>query len=156
MRMEIKKCCVTGHRDIPENRLEFVEQELRREILQAIEDGFTYFLSGFADGTDLVFAAKVAELKQENLELKLEAAIPYRKRLYNSNKQLQGLLWQCNEIRVHSKDYSSDCFMKRNRYMVSVYQRVIAVYDGRESGGTFATMRFARSLGKEITVINMT
>ena len=39
--METKTCCVTGHRDIPKERLDFVEQELRREVQAAIEDGFT-------------------------------------------------------------------------------------------------------------------
>lgn len=59
--MEEKTCCVTGHRDIPVDRLAYVEQELRREVQAAIEDGFTRFISGFAEGVDLMFAAIVAE-----------------------------------------------------------------------------------------------
>ena len=39
--METKTCCVTGHRDIPKEYLDYVEQELRREVQAAIEDGFT-------------------------------------------------------------------------------------------------------------------
>lgn len=30
--MAEKTCCVTGHRDIPEARIAYVEQELRREV----------------------------------------------------------------------------------------------------------------------------
>lgn len=33
-----KTCCVTGHRDIPAERIAYVEQELRREIQTAIEE----------------------------------------------------------------------------------------------------------------------
>ena len=39
--METKVCCVTGHRDIPAERISYVEQELRREVRAAIEDGYT-------------------------------------------------------------------------------------------------------------------
>ena len=62
--METKVCCVTGHRDIPTDRAVYVEQALRREVLAAIEDGYTRFISGFAEGTDLMFAAIVAEQKE--------------------------------------------------------------------------------------------
>ena len=57
--MAEKTCCVTGHRDIPEDRIAYVEQELRREVLAAIQDGYTRFISGFAEGADLMFAAIV-------------------------------------------------------------------------------------------------
>ena len=59
-----KTCCVTGHRDIIEKRIAYVEQELRREIVTAIEEGYTRFISGFEEGADLMFAAIVAEQKR--------------------------------------------------------------------------------------------
>lgn len=59
--MELKTCCVTGHRNIPMEKQETVEARLRREVSQAIEEGYSRFLSGFAEGTDLLFAAIVAE-----------------------------------------------------------------------------------------------
>ena len=34
--MAEKTCCVTGHRDIPEARIAYVEQELRREVEEAV------------------------------------------------------------------------------------------------------------------------
>ena len=79
--METKVCCVTGHRDIPAERISYVEQELRREVRAAIEDGYTRFISGFAEGTDLMFAAIVAEEMEHHPELFLEAAIPYAGRI---------------------------------------------------------------------------
>ena len=59
--MDNKTCCITGHRDIPAERIFYVKQELRREVQVAIEDGYTRFISGFAEGTDLMLAAIVAE-----------------------------------------------------------------------------------------------
>lgn len=146
-------CCVTGHRDIPADKIDFVKQELRREILQAIKDGYIYFISGFAEGVDLLFTSIVAELKTENNALKLEAALPYRNRIKSPNKLFQELLRKCDIIGIHSETYSSDCFMKRNCFVVNNAQRVIAVYDGRKHGGTFATIHYASNQGKELRII---
>ena len=38
--------------------------------------------------------------------------------------------------------------MIRNRYMVALSSRIIAVYDGREKGGTFFTIRYAHAMEK--------
>lgn len=73
--MEIRFCCVTGHRKVPSNKIDYVKKELQREVLLAIEDGFTHFMSGFAEGVDLHFASIIAELKKENPALYLAAAI---------------------------------------------------------------------------------
>ena len=35
-----KTCCVTGHRDIPEQKKEDITQLLKQEILEAITDGY--------------------------------------------------------------------------------------------------------------------
>lgn len=150
-----KTCCVTGHRDIPEDRAAYVEEALRKEVASAIEDGYTCFISGFARGVDLIFAAIVAEEKETHPGLFLEAAIPYAGRLKTKDKLFQTLLRSCNGVNVSCQEYISNCYMIRNRYMVSASQRVIAVYDGRESGGTLFTMRDAHCQGKEVRVIKL-
>lgn len=58
-----KTCCVTGHRDIPEQKKETIAQLLPQEILKAIADGYTHFISGFATGADLMFADIMIQLK---------------------------------------------------------------------------------------------
>ena len=153
--MKAKVCCVTGHRDIPAERMAYVEQQLRREVLEAIEAGYARFISGFAEGTDLMFAAIVAEQKKLHPELFLEAAIPYAGRLKTRNKQFHALLQACDGIKVMCREYTPSCFMQRNRYMARESQRVIAVYDGRDRGGTLFTMRYAHTLGREILVIRI-
>lgn len=153
--MKAKVCCVTGHRDIPAERMAYVEQQLRREVLEAIEAGYTRFISGFAEGTDLMFAAIVDEQKKRHPELFLEAVIPYAGRLKTRNKQFHALLQACNGIKVMCREYTPSCFMQRNRYMARASQRVIAVYDGRDRGGTLFTLRYAHTLGREIRVIRI-
>ena len=61
--MEGKTCCVTGHRDLPQKEINHVKTALRREIDSAVADGFTRFMSGFADGVDQYFAKIVLEKK---------------------------------------------------------------------------------------------
>lgn len=153
--MDIKACCVTGHREIRADKLEYAKENLLKEIRQAIDDGYTHFISGFAQGVDLIFAALVADLMEENPALTLEAAIPYRKRMQTSDGLFRRLLGKCKIIGVHSEEYHPSCYRKRNRTMVSQSQRVIAVYDGRKTGGTLFTMRYAHAQNQDVRVIEI-
>lgn len=153
--MNEKTCCVTGHRDIPKEQIAYVEHELRLQVQAAIQDGYTRFISGFAEGADLIFASVVAEEKKQYPNLFLEAAIPYTGRLKTRDKNFHALRKSCNEMKIECEKYKPSCFMLRNRYMVGESQRVIAVYDGRESGGTLFTMRYAHVLEREIHIIEI-
>lgn len=145
-----KICCVTGHRDIPEEKMDRIQKLLRQEILAAIEDGYTHFISGFATGADLLFADIIAELK-EIYPITLEAAIPYPGRMKTPDETFQRLIRCCDTVKIHSDSYFKGCYMRRNRYLVDQSQRVIAVYDGRPTGGTAATVRYAK--GKDVRVV---
>ena len=155
MKTETKTCCVTGHRDIPVEKQGFVEDALRKEVAAAIEDGYTRFISGFAAGVDLVFAAVIAEAKKKNNGLFLEAAIPYAGRLKTKDKEFHKLLAVCDGVKVISDRYVPSCYLNRNRYMVAQSQRVIAVYDGRDKGGTLFTLRDAHVQGREVKLIQL-
>ena len=153
--MEGKTCCVTGHRDIPAEETAHVKAALRREIEKAVNDGFTIFLSGFADGVDQYFAEIILELQNKNPNLKLIAVLPYRKRKDSlcQKEHTNTLLNACAEVIVIQEEYRPNVYSKRNRYMVEHSDRVIAVYDGREKGGTAGTIRFTHTLKKELREI---
>jgi len=148
-------CCVTGHRAFDISKIDNVKRELRREILAAIADGYTWFLSGMAEGTDLYFAEIVSELKSDNPTLNLEAVLAHPRRLDSKNKDFQRLLKTCNNVVIRSLKFSPNCYPKRSRYMVMQSSRVIAVYDGRAKGGTVTAMRYASALGCELRVIRI-
>ena len=96
--MQIEKtCCVTGHRGLAPYRLRQAEDALRTELVRAIGDGFTHFISGFAEGADLLFAQLVVEYRHQ-YPLTLEAAIPYPARLQNRDPRFQALLAQCDTV----------------------------------------------------------
>lgn len=149
-----KACCVTGHRDIPTDKTAYVEQELRKEIQSAIDDGYRVFISGMADGADLLFVKIIIEYREKYNDIFLEAALPYPG-WQKKGAGYNGLLSKCNGIRVHSPKYAPNCFLIRNRYMVNTCDRVIAVYDGREKGGTVNTMRYAHVLNRDIRMVRI-
>ena len=153
--MQEKTCCVTGHRDIPAEQIGHIKKSLEQEVDRAISDGFTCFISGFADGADLLFAGIVAERIAKNPALKLIAAIPYRKRLdtLQKSERAKALIDICAEIYIAADDYRPSVYAKRNRYMVERSDRVIAVYDGREKGGTVGTIRLVHTMKKELREI---
>lgn len=153
--MENKTCCATGHRDIPDDQIEQVKQALAQEIEKAVQDGYQTFLSGFAKGADLLFAQCVIEARQQHPDLFLEAAIPYPGRLKRLTAKEKALLESCNKVSVICSAYSRNCYLLRNRYMVHRSSLVIAVYDGRETGGTAQTLRFAHSRAKEVRTIQI-
>lgn len=152
--MKRKTCCVTGHRKIEKNKIDSTKQAIRAAIMDAIKHGYTHFISGFSEGVDLYFADIVAELKEE-YTLSLEAAIPYRNRVKAKDAKFQHLLKNCNTIGVYSEVYKKSCFLVHDRLMVQASELVIAVYDGRESGGTLFTMRYAHITGKELNIIHI-
>lgn len=149
----VKTCCITGHRNLPAEKMEYIKEMLRQKVEYAIENGCIRFLSGFADGTDLLFASIISDKKNQYPDIRLEAAIPYRGRLKTKNSDFQSLLKHCDQITVACEEYIPSCYMRRNRYMVDESQLVIAVYDGRDKGGTWATIRYAYKLQRELQII---
>ena len=153
--MRKKTCCVTGHRDLPQKEINYVKAALGREVDRAVADGYTCFMSGFGEGVDQYFAEIVLEKKKENPALELIAVIPYRKRLDSLNEKgrTHEMLEACAEVVVVQEEYHPSVYSRRSRYMAELSDRVIAVYDGREKGGTVRTIRFAHMLKKEFREI---
>ncbi len=121
----------------------------------AVADGFTRFMSGFADGVDQYFAEIVLEKKKTNPALELVAVIPYQKRLDSlmEKSRTYEMLEACADVVVMQEKYHPSVYSHRNRYMAEHSDRVIAVYDGREKGGTVRTIRFAHQMKKELREI---
>ena len=75
--MRLHRCCFTGHRpfklNMPERK---VEKALEKEIKQAIDDGFTTFITGMAPGVDIIAAEIVLRLRKKH-DIKLICASPF-------------------------------------------------------------------------------
>ena len=127
--MKGKTCCVTGHRDLPQNEINKIKTALAHEIDAAVTDGFTCFMSGFADGVDQYFVELVLERKQTTPALELIAVIPYRKRLDSLNKKTRTreLLEACADVVVIQEKYLPSVYSHRNRYMQNQRKKLFIV-----------------------------
>lgn len=148
-------CCLTGNRKIPKNKMEYVREELRKEVQQALSDGYTWFCCGFdSGGADQLFAEIVLEERKKNEEIMLDAYLASSKRL---DKRSQALFCSCTAIyytqNLPDGSPIKNYYYERDFNMIRISGRVIAVYDGAERSRTAIAMNHARNMNRELRVI---
>ncbi len=159
-------CAFTGHRpkSFPwgynENAPSCVmlKEVLAVQISALAERGVTDFLSGMAQGVDLWCAQIVLDLRKKNPALKLHAILPCEgqesKWTVSAQEHYHSILKQANEVVHVGKEYSRNCMLERNRWLVEHSSILLAVYNGVFRSGTGATIRYARQLGRNIYILN--
>lgn len=106
------------------------------------------FISGGALGVD-TWAAEIAlRLRKELGNCSLLMAIPCKNQDSRwpaaSKKVYRRLLDEADEVHyVSEKTYDDNCMQDRNEYMVDNATALIAVWDGKTSGGTFNCLEYA-------------
>jgi len=163
----IERCCAfTGHRpqkftwgyNETDSRCIALKNELATQISKLVDAGYTDFFSGMAERTDTWVALAVLALRQENPTLKLHCALPCKgqaDRWSSSARELYfSILKQADSAVYVSRVYSKDCMVKRNRYLVDHASCLLAVYNGEQRGGTAMTVRYPKSLGRKIIILN--
>lgn len=158
--------CFTGHRPklLPCGfdethpaclKIKYQMKRLTRGLIE--KKNVTHFISGAALGADMWGMEIVLELKTEYPDVMLEAAIPCNSQADKWNgtaqKRYKRLLSLCDRVTPVVKEYTADCMMKRNKYMVDMSDYVIAVWNGKPSG-TGNTIQYAREKGKIIYCID--
>jgi len=135
----IKICSFTGHRNLPNNKIKNIYLRIEQEVNKAISDGYSHFISGGARGTDIIAARIVTEKIDfdENISLTLNFQ-PY-----------------CKEIIYIEEEYNIGNFLKRDKEMVNKSNRIICIYDNREKGGTYQTIKYAAKKCIETIIINI-
>ena len=120
--------------------------------------GYRHFICGMAPGADLYFGEAVVALRDEHPDVTLEAAIPFEGQSAKWPPELRKryfrLAEECDTQTVLHYNYTPDCMMDRNRYMVDHAGLLIAVYNGNP-GGTRNTMLYAMRQGIEIIQLDV-
>ena len=155
--LRLHRCCFTGHRPEKLNTSEKeVKAALRKQIDQAVHDGFTVFITGMARGVDLWAAKIVLDLRKRNKKIRLICAIPhdgFEARWSPSWQELyRYVLTEADLTRVISKGYHTGVYQVRNEWMVNHSTRVIAVFNGQPSG-TKNTIDYAYRQGVPVVLI---
>lgn len=148
-------CAFTGHRiiditpDTCKKKANYkrIYKKLNNLICEAIANGYIYFLCGMAKGIDMLCAEIVLKFMDKNPSISLECAIPHREQFIDYNDidlaRYFDILEKAQNVTLISEKYSSNCMMKRNRYMINCSSRLIGVWNGNTSGGTFKTLKLA-------------
>lgn len=163
----------TGHRSCKES--EWLHTALHDAVGRAAEKGARWFVSGGAPGMDCRFleAAMLERWHQAGKPggfdemyhvkglpdgLVVQAALPFPGFWdhYKNQQDYFDTLYQQLDVVAYISDggYDVSKMHKRNRWIVDESDVVIAVYDGRQEGGTYATLKYARKQGKPILWID--
>ena len=161
-------CAFTGHRP---QHLPFkfdeeapgavaIKQRLREEVEQAIDDGYTIFLSGGALGIDTWAALCVLELRNHyypfiRLELVLPCLGQESKWSTQAKRRYAYLLDNADAVtRTSRSHYFDGCMKIRNELLVKRSSRLIAVWN-KKASGTGQTVGFAQRQGLDVSVIEV-
>lgn len=140
-------CSFTGHRPEKLIRSEHeIRSDLEIEIRNAIDNGYTTFISGMSRGVDILAAELVLQLRQNRQPIQLICAIPYEGVesgwTADWQQRYRAVLQSADEIKYVCSRRSRGCYHIRNRWMIDHSSRIIAVYNG-QSGGTKSTIDYA-------------
>lgn len=131
---------------------------LSKEYEKLIINGFKYFYTGGALGSDLMAAEVILELKKRHIDLELQhiLCLPCQNhcdRWSEENiRRLEKIKNESTVFYVSDRNYFTGCMQIRNRFMIDSSAIVIAVYDG-QNGGTKSTIEYARKKQRKLIII---
>jgi len=158
-------CAFTGHRPYKfpwryneaDERCVALKSAFAEQIVRLTETGITDFYSGGADGVDCWAALIVLNLREKNPALRLHMLLPHEGQADRWSDLAQErhhlILRQADSIEYVSHKYYDRCMLDRNHRLVEAAGMLLAVYNGERRGGTAATVRYARKLGRQIVIL---
>lgn len=160
-----KTATITGHRpkSLPwgydENKLACInfKHYLKKIFEQTIFKGYKFFLTGMAEGFDMIGTEILIELRKI-YEIQIIAVIPClgQEKKWKNYQQIkyQKIINSCDDVIILSNEYYDSCMNDRNKFMIENSNLCIACWNGKPSG-TGNTISFAKDCGKEIKIINI-
>ena len=164
-------CCFTGHRsrdlpfrgDIKKRGMRCLKSMLDYFIEEAYADGYRTFISGMADGIDLICAEIVYGMRESGqfpginlvcavpyIEQEEEISQPFSRHIYNE------IIDGCDERDMVGVKSDKERYRLRNQFMVDRSSRIIGAYRFKKRGsGTLQTINMAKRGGLELKIIDM-
>lgn len=151
---------LTGHReerlnlppDVSDSKWKHITTWLRNTLLiemQRLNNEELIVFCGLATGSDMAIGYTVANMKKDGVNIKLYCIAPC-KNYNNTNSNYAFVIKYADEIiNIHDK-WVKGCDRDRDDYMTSNCDKMIAIYDGIETGGVFYTVKKCKKQNKEI------
>lgn len=160
-----KTLCLTGHRPkgLPwgynENDAKCIlfKNSCKKIFVSAIEFGITNFITGMAQGFDMLGTELLIELKKVYKHIKIVAVIPCKNQEIKWNEtykiRYRNILKHCDKQIILNETYTPTCMNDRNKFMVDNSAYCIACYNGKPSG-TKNTILYAKKTGVKVKILN--
>ena len=154
--MKEKTCCFTGHRILPKAEIPIIKTELKKAVIELINEGVIYYGAGGALGFDTIAAQTIIDLKEVYPQIKLILVLPCKNQTekweQSDINMYEYIKSQADKCVYTSESYYDGCMLKRNRHLVDNSSYCIC-YLKNKRGGTFYTYNYALRQG--ISVINI-
>ena len=151
--MKSKTCCFSGYRKIPSTLNSDVYIETEKAIETLIKEVYCCFGSGGALGFDTIAAISVIKLRRKYPFIRLILVLPCLSQTRNWNfedkQTYEKIKKSADKVVYVSKQYTSDCMLRRNRHLVD-NSSVCICYLTDQSGGTACTVNYAEEKGLRI------
>lgn len=143
----------SGHREI----LSIDTDKLRLAIRQLYSEGYRIFMSGMAEGFDLLAAEVVLELKEELEDIRLRCVIPFEGHIAKvgakNRARYQAVCAAADEVVTLADAYHERAYFIRNDYLVDNAEALICYYSGKRRSGTGYTVM--RAIKKCLKIVNI-
>lgn len=137
---------VTGHRNLSDKQIKRIKN-ITGKIVRKYGYDNVEFICGGARGTDTI----AARFCQENMIVySLYFPFPYHNKDNNELKQTAK-----KTVELYEDYFANWQFQERNKAMVNDCDILLAFYDGREKGGTYNCIKYAKSKLVPIIFIDM-
>jgi len=159
-----KSCALTGHCPArfsfgeDNDKCSMLKAILKEQIETLVNEGITDFYTGMALGVDQWAASIVLGLKKKNPFIRLVAVLAYEGQANDWNEEQRNIYFNilplCDDVITLQTQYTPLCMHECNKYLVYHSDRLLAVYDGGQKGGTAYTVKYAKQKRLQITIIN--
>lgn len=133
-----------------------MDGKLDAVISELYNRGIRDFITGGALGFDTLAAQAVLRARKDAEDLRLVLALPCREQAKNWRKKdikvYNDIIEAADEVIYVSEEYTADCLLRRNRFMVD-NSSCCVFYLTRTRGGTAYTVRYA--VENEIEMCNV-
>lgn len=164
-------CCITGHRkkDLPDGgdsnavSMRRLLSMLSMLCSEAYGDGYRTFITGMAEGIDLMCAKLIYDMKvsEGKSDIRLVCALPYREQIRELKNAFDRyyykiILDKCDSAVVVGSAGDKNRYRLRNQFMVDNSSRLIGAYKEKTTGsGTLQTINMAKRGGLNVQIISL-